>query len=534
MMAARCVSWTLLSGSWPRRLALALVLGCVSLGAVPALATAAYPVDFAAAQSIGDATNTINGVSCPSVSFCAAVDAQGYALVTSTPAVASSWQRAYLPSGPPLSAISCPSASFCVAVDTTGNAFVSSDPLGATPASWSEKTQIAGNGHALESVSCPSSSTCVAASPDNGLLVSNDGGSSWAVVSGTAPAAPASVSCPSTALCVAIANSREALTLTNLAAGAGATVVPDSTADSQITDNFEAVACATTSLCVAVDSMAYAAASTSPATPTWATAVETGSSSTLQAVACPLSTMCVAVDSDGYATFTTDAGDGASASWSTDETGFDNGHALESVSCPQSGYCVAVDDYGNATIGTGATLQVALSGAGGGTVSDSDSYISCGSSCSADYAAGSAVTLTATPGPDSTFGGWSGGGCSASATCTVTNGLPGSSQSVTATFDPPPPDTTITKTRVNRHKRQATFEFTATNSPTSFECALVKRPKKTRRHKHPKLPSPHYKTCSSPARYRHLKRHARYVFYVYAIGSGGSDATPATKHFKLR
>jgi hypothetical protein len=48
------------------------------------------------------------------------------------------------------------------------------------------------------------------------------------------------------------------------------------------------------------------------------------------------------------------------------------------------------------------------------------------------------VTLTASPGLGSSFGGWLGGGCSGTGTCTVTMSA---DQSVTATFsiDPPPP-----------------------------------------------------------------------------------------------
>ena len=46
--------------------------------------------------------------------------------------------------------------------------------------------------------------------------------------------------------------------------------------------------------------------------------------------------------------------------------------------------------------------------------------IICGATCSASYASGTAVTLTATPATGSTFAGWSGGGCTGTGTCTVT------------------------------------------------------------------------------------------------------------------
>jgi hypothetical protein len=513
-----------------RGLALVIALIAILLGSAPGSAPAASysPISFAPAQSI-DSTNTIKGVSCPTVSFCVAVDAQGYALVSTTPAVSSSWQSAYLPSGPPLNSVSCPTTTFCVAVDSNGNAFVSTDPGGDSTASW---TEYGAGGTALDSVSCPSTSICAAASPADGVLISTNGGSTWSLVAGTA-ITPDGVSCPSTSLCVAVGNNTQALTLTNLTMGAGAIVTgPDGTADSNGGDQFAAVTCANPSLCVGVDQEGYAAISADPSAASWSAATLTGSSSTaLNAVSCPLTSMCVAVDASGAATFTTDPTDGASAGWTSDETGFD-GYSLLGVSCPQSGFCVAVDSDGGATIGTGATLDVALAGAGGGTITDSDSYISCGSACSAQYAAGSTVDLTATPGPNSTFVGWSGACSGTGNSCAVTNGVPGSSQTATATFDPPPSDTTITKALVRPKKHTAMFRFTGTYSPTSFQCAFVHTPRPTRKHRHPKTPKAAYATCRSPKTYKNLKP-GRDVFYVRAVGPGGTDSTPPSFSFKI-
>jgi hypothetical protein len=75
------------------------------------------------------------------------------------------------------------------------------------------------------------------------------------------------------------------------------------------------------------------------------------------------------------------------------------------------------------------TLSVGTQGPG--TVSSSPAGISCGSTCSASYASGSVVSLTAVPGRGAHFSGWSGGGCSGTGTCSVTLNA---AMSVTASF----------------------------------------------------------------------------------------------------
>jgi hypothetical protein len=70
------------------------------------------------------------------------------------------------------------------------------------------------------------------------------------------------------------------------------------------------------------------------------------------------------------------------------------------------------------------SLSISKSGTGTGTVSNSPTGTS--------FSAGTPVTLTAAPDANSTFSGWSGGGCSGTSPCTVTmNG----NTSVTATFN---------------------------------------------------------------------------------------------------
>jgi endoglucanase len=86
-----------------------------------------------------------------------------------------------------------------------------------------------------------------------------------------------------------------------------------------------------------------------------------------------------------------------------------------------------------AGVGTPGTfaLTVTKSGAGSGTVTSSPSGISCGSTCSANYASGTSVRLTASAASGSTFAGWD-GACTGTGACTVSMTA---ARSVTATFN---------------------------------------------------------------------------------------------------
>ena len=75
-------------------------------------------------------------------------------------------------------------------------------------------------------------------------------------------------------------------------------------------------------------------------------------------------------------------------------------------------------------------LSVISAGTGSGTVTSAPAGISCGTTCSGSFTAGTSVILTATPNASSTFTGWS-GACSGTGTCAVTMTA---ARSATATF----------------------------------------------------------------------------------------------------
>jgi Bacterial Ig domain/Divergent InlB B-repeat domain/Fibronectin type III domain len=70
-------------------------------------------------------------------------------------------------------------------------------------------------------------------------------------------------------------------------------------------------------------------------------------------------------------------------------------------------------------VSTASLLTVSQAGAGIGTVTSNPTGISCGATCSASFANGTLVSLTAAPAAGSTFNGWS-GGCAGTGPCTLT------------------------------------------------------------------------------------------------------------------
>jgi len=102
-------------------------------------------------------------------------------------------------------------------------------------------------------------------------------------------------------------------------------------------------------------------------------------------------------------------------------------------------------------------LNVSKSGTGSGIVTSSPSGINCGTDCSKSFASGSSVTLTAAPGNNSIFTGWS-GACSGTGNCTMTiNG----GKIVTANF--------ATGYSLSVDK-SGTGSGTVTSSPSGISC----------------------------------------------------------------
>jgi len=134
--------------------------------------------------------------------------------------------------------------------------------------------------------------------------------------------------------------------------------------------------------------------------------------------------------------------------------------------CSGTGSCV-VTPTANATVtatfnlsASGIQLTVQAAGTGTGTVTSSPSGINCGSTCSASFASGTPVTLTATAKTGSAFSGWS-GACTGTETCDVT---PTANTSVTATFN-------LSSSGIQLTVQSAgTGTGTVTSSPSGIDC----------------------------------------------------------------
>lgn len=103
-------------------------------------------------------------------------------------------------------------------------------------------------------------------------------------------------------------------------------------------------------------------------------------------------------------------------------------------------------------------LTVTDSGNGKGTVTSSPAGISCGGTCTASFASGTSVALTATPAAGATFNGWS-GACSGKGTCSV---VLNANTTVGASFTLPPANVTVTLA--------GRGTGTVTSSPAGINC----------------------------------------------------------------
>jgi len=155
----------------------------------------------------------------------------------------------------------------------------------------------------------------------------------------------------------------------------------------------------------------------------------------------------IAISPDGARAYVANSGS-ASVSVFDTQTGSAVGSPLAvgtqpiAVAINSQGTTAYVSNVAGATptvveVGGMRTLTILRGGSGIGSVQSNPPGINCGTQCQAQFPAGTPITLTAVPGPNSTFSGWSGPGCGFSVTLDV-------NRTCTASFSStlPPPSTT--------------------------------------------------------------------------------------------
>lgn len=136
------------------------------------------------------------------------------------------------------------------------------------------------------------------------------------------------------------------------------------------------------------------------------------------------------------------------AGWSGDCTGASN--------CVLT---VSANKQVAATFNKATTFALAVTRFGSGTVTSNPAGINCGTDCTETYAAGTTVTLTATPAAGFKFSGWS-GACTGTGNCAVTMTA---ARNVTATF-------TVLPSYVLTVTRAGGGSGTVTSNPAGINC----------------------------------------------------------------
>jgi hypothetical protein len=297
------------------------------------------------------------GVSCPSVSFCIAVDQRGNAVTTRDPARASSWSapRPVFPVDGITASVSCPSASMCVADNGGGLIAVSSNPAGRAP-DWRIR-DVTSPSDGLVGVSCPSVSLCVAVDSGGDVISSRDPASrraAWKVTrveagnaSGGVATGPTGVACPSVRLCVVIDRAGRVLTSTDPAGGnrvwRRATVVPGKTPQGAYL-GLAGIACPSARSCVAVSGAGEVASTRDPTGGAGAwTVTKVGALRGAPEVACVSVSFCVAAGLRSVA-FSRQPTAGKPR-WTARSLNARLAHqALIGIACPSMALCVAITD----------------------------------------------------------------------------------------------------------------------------------------------------------------------------------------------
>jgi hypothetical protein len=296
--------------------------------------------------------DSLSDISCPTTSFCAAVDQIGNAVVSTDPTGgASTWSVVDVDGRGRLASITCPTEDLCLAGDTDGNVVSSTDPTGGASA-WS--VAPVDPSHDVDGISCPTTSFCVAADQGGHVLTSADptGGAAAWQIEDVDYAPLMGVSCPTTTSCVVVDYYGSTL-LSRAPAGGPSAWSRTSVDEYEGWEGPTGVSCASATSCVVVDGVGEVISSTDPFGGAYAWSETRIDPWGLTSISCTAS-FCAAVDNSGDVLTSTDPTGGSSA-WSVlalNGPTAVQGAWLGGVSCASPGFCAAVDSAGDVALGT--------------------------------------------------------------------------------------------------------------------------------------------------------------------------------------
>lgn len=263
--------------------------------------------------------------------------------VATASAPSGAWSSPAISGGAPLDGISCVSTTFCAAIDEAGNAYVwdGSAWSAATPVVTVSPNQYPG---AL-AVSCASPSFCMVTGIKSQFATWN--GLTWSPSSINDYDTINAVSCPMAGFCMAVDTVGNALTWNGSTWSSATLIGAQPPSGESVT--LDAVACGSTQSCVAGDDAGrvYSWNGSAWSAPFQLTGLEKG----IDGLSCGSPTSCVAVSNGGHA-FSWDG-----SRWSA-PTLLAKLTVMSSVSCASAGavgsgvQCAAVDAKGNVFRGT--------------------------------------------------------------------------------------------------------------------------------------------------------------------------------------
>ncbi len=287
----------------------------------------------------------LQAISCPSAQLCVIGSHEGHLWVSTKPAGGyRSWQRRVAPahSAGNVDGVVCLSNQFCVASDYKGNVWATTNPSGGSSA-WHRSKVPAGSNFVANAINCNSTALCWI-TMTNGVTTSVwetstplSGG--WHAVSGPAPG-PASggrTSCPTAGFCVKVGQAGAVATAQSSAG-------PWTTGQIQGWNPLSGVACFGHGSCVATDTAGnLLRGSDLGSHPTWA-ATHVSGSTFLGAPACPSAHLCLIGDHGGLLVSRTPGG--AFSSWRSITIPALHDRTVTTVACASVQRCVLTTAHG--------------------------------------------------------------------------------------------------------------------------------------------------------------------------------------------